>query len=236
MIHHYVYETYSEDDGRRYIGCRSCHGLPQEDPYVGSHKDRSYHPTCKTILQEFPTREEALKFEIYLHELYDVGRNPEFANRAKQTSTKFDTTGCPGPALGKVMSDATKKKISDIVRGKVWWTDGKVDKHCKDCPGTEWRRGRANWSEKQRNRPQEVFQRIAAKNKGKRWWTNGQKEIKAKECPVGWAPGRISKTEESKVKVSQTLRGQKWWTNGVTETKSSSCPGPEWTRGRLRKI
>lgn len=111
MIHHYVYETYSEFDGRRYIGCRSCKCDPSEDNYMGSFKDRSYKPTKKTILQTFDSRADALAYEIYLHDLYDVARNPEFANRAKQTSTKFSTHGMSIGAEGGLKTKELKLGI-----------------------------------------------------------------------------------------------------------------------------
>jgi len=47
----------------------------------------------KTILKEFKTREEALLYEVLLHNKFNVDLNGEFYNIVKQTSSKFDTSG-----------------------------------------------------------------------------------------------------------------------------------------------
>jgi len=94
-MNHYVYHSY-EEWGREYIGVRSCDCLPEEDTkYFGSFYDKTFFPTEKTILFVCETREEAAEIEIELHDFFDVAVNPQFANQAKQTSTKFDTTGVP---------------------------------------------------------------------------------------------------------------------------------------------
>jgi len=93
--HHYVYYSY-EEWGRGYIGCRTCNCLPEEDTkYFGSFYDKTFFPTEKTILFVCETRKEAMEIEIELHDFFDVAVNPKFANKAKQTSTKFnfDATG-----------------------------------------------------------------------------------------------------------------------------------------------
>ena len=87
----YVYVYYSyEEYGRGYIGKRECKCLPEEDiKYFGSFKDKTFRPTQKIILETFENVEEALEAECALHDFYEVDKNPHFANRAKQTSTKF---------------------------------------------------------------------------------------------------------------------------------------------------
>ena len=85
----YVYYSY-EEYGRGYIGKRECKCLPEEDiKYFGSFKDKTFRPTQKIILETFENVEEALEAECALHDFYEVDKNPHFANRAKQTSTKF---------------------------------------------------------------------------------------------------------------------------------------------------
>jgi hypothetical protein len=87
--YYYTYYSY-EEWGRGYIGSRGCYCLPENDvKYFGSYTDETFNPTQKIILAIYETREEALAAEIILHEFYDVANNPHFANRAKQTSTKF---------------------------------------------------------------------------------------------------------------------------------------------------
>lgn len=90
--YHYVYRSY-EPLGRGYIGCRSCNCPINEDEYMGSYTDPTFFPTQKEILAVCETRKEALRTEMFFHEMYDVARNPKFANRAKQTSTGFSREG-----------------------------------------------------------------------------------------------------------------------------------------------
>lgn len=102
-MNHYTYLIQNLDKTMNYIGSRSCKCLPIEDCYWGTSKhlpwgkkgskqDQSSQ-AIKTILQVFKTKQEALEHEIYLHNKYSVHTNENFWNQAKQTSTKFDTTG-----------------------------------------------------------------------------------------------------------------------------------------------
>lgn len=99
MKHHYVYlliDTLPTDTRQFYIGVRSCTCNPDEDPYMGSSKSMTLQEKSrcdKLILEEFSTREEAIAYEIYLHDKFDVAVNNRFYNNAKQTSKKFDTSG-----------------------------------------------------------------------------------------------------------------------------------------------
>ena len=121
--HHYVYRSF-EEEGREYIGIRSCNCLPEEDTkYFGSFKDKTFKPTEKTILFVCETRKEAAEIEIELHDFFDVAVNPEFANMAKATSTKFDTTGVSNsgekhPLFGVPRTEAQKKSQSERMTGK----------------------------------------------------------------------------------------------------------------------
>lgn len=99
MKHHYVYlliDTSPTDTRQFYIGVRSCVCNPDKDLYMGSSKSMTPQEKLrcdKLILEEFSTREEAIAYEIYLHDKFDVAVNNSFYNNAKQTSKKFDTSG-----------------------------------------------------------------------------------------------------------------------------------------------
>lgn len=95
-MNHYVYLLQHPTDRLKYIGVRSCKCTIEQDPYKSSSKSvtKQYLSECtKTILKVFTTRKEAVEYEIYLHNLYDVAKNPEYFNCAKQTATKFDQSG-----------------------------------------------------------------------------------------------------------------------------------------------
>ena len=112
--YHYVYHSY-EEWGRDYIGVRSCDCLPEEDTkYFGSFKDKTFFPAEKTILFVCETRQEAAEIEIELHNFFDVAVNPQFANRAKATSTGFGRAG----VIAGPHTEERKKKISESKLGE----------------------------------------------------------------------------------------------------------------------
>lgn len=89
---------------KSYFGARSCNCPPEEDvKYMSSSKlikklyKEKPHEFKKKILKTFDTRKEAVEWEIYLHSTYDVGRNPSFYNKSKQTSIGFDNSGVISP-------------------------------------------------------------------------------------------------------------------------------------------
>lgn len=122
MKYFYVYYSY-EEWGRGYIGRRECTCLPTEDvKYFGSFKDKSFQPTQKIILALFETREEMCQAEVDLHLHFEVDSNPHFANRARQTSSKFymDKTGEKNPNFGKrwTRTEEWKQERSRLYMGR----------------------------------------------------------------------------------------------------------------------
>ena len=84
---HYTYIITNTTNQMKYIGVRSCSCLPEnDDEYMGSSKilgetlQETPESFTKTIIDTFPTREIANANEQWLHETYDVARNPEFYN------------------------------------------------------------------------------------------------------------------------------------------------------------
>lgn len=137
---HYVYLLSSKVGEKYYIGVRSCTCPISEDTYMGSSKVMTKEDklACnKIILKRFNDRDSAVKYEIELHNKFDVVNNPLFWNAAKQTSTGFDTTGRIIPKeerekrskalmghkgastwLGKKLPESTRLKISKSNKGK----------------------------------------------------------------------------------------------------------------------
>ena len=212
----YVYYSY-EEFGRGYIGARS--RSPVGDEYLGSYRDQSFNPTHKIVLAEFETFEEALEAKVELHRFYDVGRNPHFANKVRQTSSGFSTFGCEWTSeerdrrmetftspefrdkmvlvtsgsnngfFGKRHSDTTKQKISKKNTGK------------KHRPRTIDQRSRSSSARKKmlENRSEKEATRIAKlghenrKPLDRMWITNGtdnQYVSKSVDIPEGWRRGR----------------------------------------------
>lgn len=147
--YHYTYIT--SDGQRYYIGVRSTNKSPYNDKYMGSFSDKTFKPTKKWILRLFSSRKAAIDHEIWLHNHHDVGKNPLFANRAKQTSTRFNYN-CTGRKV--IHSEETKRKIGVAGKGRIPPNKGKkmssefckkvseakIDKtlyHCIHKDGTE---------------------------------------------------------------------------------------------------
>lgn len=145
---YYSYETDKGIEGLGYIGSRKLKkaSIPEQEDYFGtpkSSKNREFKDNPnkdKIILGVFETAEEALEHEIYLHDIWDVDKNPHFANQAKQTSEKFycSTSWNKGKKLhykvwndGKTglqsHSDEWKKEASDRNKGeKNYFYEGKL--------------------------------------------------------------------------------------------------------------
>ena len=134
MKNFYTYYSY-EPWGRGYIGKRECKCLPEEDTkYFGSFKDKTFKPTEKIILGEFASREEAFDAEIKLHSFFEVDRNPHFANKSKQTSTRFfcDYSVYPPPSLNPEVA----KKISAKMKGNQNGVGHVKSEECKEAIGS----------------------------------------------------------------------------------------------------
>ena len=133
-MYHYTY-IIKYTTGMYYLGVRSSKVPPEQDTeYIGSsHHTPDDKVERKQILRVFKTREDALKDEIFWHETYNIATNPQFYNKAKQTSTKFDTTGVKIPwskehyenlakankaRAGWRHTEESKRKMSEKQKGK----------------------------------------------------------------------------------------------------------------------
>jgi len=117
-MYHYTYLIQHKTENKRYIGVRTSKVPPIEDmDYWGSSKhlpENVKDTHAKIVLKEFKTREEALKHEMLLHDLNDVAKNPIFYNKAKQTSTGWDTTGVPIPSERRErIKNTLKRKVKE---------------------------------------------------------------------------------------------------------------------------
>ena len=137
-MYYYTYLLINPITDRMYIGQRHCKCHPNDDiDYMSSSKYVPKNECDKIVLSIFTTSEDALKEEIRLHAKYDVAVNPNFYNKAKQTSIKFDTTGTTfklskahrqsiskattgvSKTLTKKQRDALKCRISKIHTSKI---------------------------------------------------------------------------------------------------------------------
>ena len=143
--YHVVYRITHKYKNKHYIGVYSCNKDPYEvigKKYISSSTDVDFINEQKKlpenfiyqILNIYDTREKALLTEIYIHNKYDVGKNENFYNKAKQTTTRFDTSGIKcsderreqqrqwmltnNPFRGKRHTEEVKKYLSDLFKSK----------------------------------------------------------------------------------------------------------------------
>ena len=121
ITYHYTYIIVNKNTQMKYIGVRSCNCLPENDfDYMGSSNiliealQKTPEAFTKKIIDTFPTREIANTNEQWLHETYDVARNPEFYNQMNVPLRfcMFGKTGKDSHWYGKKHSEETKKKMS----------------------------------------------------------------------------------------------------------------------------
>lgn len=122
---HYVYVLISNVEEKFYIGVRSCSCEIVEDSYMGSSSvmTKEDKDNCdKLVLKEFGTRKEAIAYEVELHNQFEVSTNERFWNKAKQTSTGFDTAG----RVYSAEERATHSKRMQGHKGAKTWSGKKL--------------------------------------------------------------------------------------------------------------
>jgi hypothetical protein len=91
---HTVYDSYdSSPGGQDYIGKHSTEN-PYDD-YKGSFRNDGFNPDSKIVIMYSKTPEGAVWLEERFQKVFKVVEDPQYANQAYQTSTKFDRTGVP---------------------------------------------------------------------------------------------------------------------------------------------
>lgn len=128
-MYHYTYRITNKVENKHYYGSRSCKNLPKDDlgkNYFSSSRDKEFIKDQKSntvnykykVIQVYTTKEKALALEIKLHHKFNVGANLNFYNRAKQTSTKWCTTGVRMKNFRKYeVSKETREKLSKALQG-----------------------------------------------------------------------------------------------------------------------
>jgi len=207
---YYTYYSY-EPWGRGYIGKRGCQCLPEEDiKYFGSFSDPSFHPSEKVILSIHDNEEEATETEVLLHDFFEVDINPQFANKARQTSSKFfcDLTGTtnPGSAIKRTELNKTNNPMTDpLVREKL-----KVK-----------RNNNPEWNENVARSRQTLESREKSREAAKKQWE---------------VPGAKQALSERRMGAGNPCYGLHWWVSPLGETSyQSECPGDNWQQGRVYK-
>ena len=200
-MYHTVYNSYeSGPDGRDYIGKRS--GENPYDEYKGSYTDNTFKPDSKIVIAYAKTAAGAIWLEGQFQKIFNVVEDPQYANRAFQTSVSFDRTGSThteqakgkmsaarkgkkNPMLGKTHSEKTRKKMSAAKKGKVLSEEhrNKMSEANKGRPVSEETRKKMSEANKGKRHP----------NFGKKWWVNekGETQFCIQSPGPGWEQGRV---------------------------------------------
>ncbi len=104
--YHYVYRITNTILKKHYYGSRTSKTIPKLDLgiiYFSSSTDKNFLKDQQlnqenykyVILRIFENRHDALLFEIYLHDRFDVAKNNKFYNKSQQTTSGF-MYGCLG--------------------------------------------------------------------------------------------------------------------------------------------
>ena len=120
--YYYTYRITNTQENKHYYGTRGCNIPPIQDlgiKYFSSSYDKQFKQLQKTnptifkykVIRVYTTREQAIALEVRLHTHFDVARNPHFYNQAKQTSNKFDRSGC---ALTEQQKNVRSKPIINL--------------------------------------------------------------------------------------------------------------------------
>jgi hypothetical protein len=109
---------------------------------------------------------------------------------------------------GRKLTEEHRMSVVEELKTRVWWTDGINTKHCKECPGDKWYRGRPNININ-REMSLETREKIRIKNKNKKL------------------------TEEHKEKLREDSSSRRWWNDGTNDKFCKECPGEGWGLGRL---
>ena len=137
--------------------------------------------------------------------------------------------GRPNNNINRVVSDETRKKISEKnknrkltkehkkkiaeqVSQRRWWTDGNQDKHTIECPGDGWVLGRLFTSKSEKYKTESFRKKCSKNNLGK------------------------IVSDETRKKQSKNKKGRKWWNDGEKTKMSYECPGEGWVQGRPRTL
>lgn len=187
-MYHYTYQitvNNPTDSRKYYIGVRSSMVVPEEDNYFGSCRPfkkwqsvNGVEGLVKQVLAVWPTRQEALLHEILLHDCFDVAKNIEFWNQAKQKVEKFDTAGTKQSeelklqkslkTKGRPKSEEHKAKIKAALTGKPKSEEHKKNVSLSRLGKPSPMRGKSMG--KGRKFTEEHKARISAARK--EWWAN----------------------------------------------------------------
>jgi hypothetical protein len=240
-MEYYTYAYLREDGTPYYIGKGKCKRL-----YTKSRNDiKPPKDKCRIIfLKQNLTEQEAFKHEIYMIAV--------FGRKDLGTGILHNRTDGGDGASGAIISEETRRKISDALKGRLISdeTKRKISEANKN-PSEETRKnkseaqkGKIPWI-KGKKHSQETIKKLKEIATGKYSGDNnpmwGKKRILSQETIEKIKKSNTGKThtEETKNKLSKLKKGisvnkgMKWWNNGEIEKRSIECPEDNWVNSRI---
>jgi hypothetical protein len=193
-MHYYTYAYLREDRTPYYIGKGKGSRIYRKTRRIKPPKDKSRIIFLKQNL----TEEEAFKHEIYMIAV--------FGRINLGTGILHNMTNGGEGGSGRVLSEETRRKLSDANRGKNHPNYGK----------TTSLETKAKMSASKKNMSDETRAKYSAANTGENHPFYGK-----------------THSPETRAKYSAARKGRKWWNDGCGNCKIMiECPGDDWRLGR----
>lgn len=162
-----------------------------------------------TIIGKFDSIDECEKYALNFSEMNNIVESKNWLN------LKYEN-GLDGAVPGTKLSEETKKKISNALKGKTY-------------PKTKYDIKDIIYISNLRRETQ----------KGRIWINDGIKDKKVFPdfIPDGWIKGRLNNNLKNKKNIKQTEKikiqnlGRHWWTDGNSNKFQKQSPGINWKRG-----
>lgn len=190
-MYHILYNSFEETPhGRDYIGAHSTENL--YDGYLGSYSDKTFKPTARIIIAFYPDRESLLKAEREFQRMLKVVEDPQYANKAYQTSTGFSVQGLKQPSRIRKYKDWRRRRSRRPTNLKLETTEKMSVKKQGENNPMYGRSGELSPTYG-RIKTQEEIESRREKMKQKRWFVNSDGETRMLDTlpPKDWRPGRV---------------------------------------------
>ena len=193
-MYYYTYAYLREDKTPYYIGKGKGSRIYRKTRRIKPPKDKSRIIYLKQNL----TEEEAFRHEIYMIAV--------FGRKDLGTGILHNMTNGGEGGSGRVLSEETRRKLSDANRGKNHPNYGK----------TTSLETKAKMSASKKNMSDETRAKYSAANTGENHPFYGK-----------------THSPETRAKYSAARKGRKWWNDGCGNCKIMiECPGDSWKPGR----
>jgi hypothetical protein len=182
-MHYYTYAYLREDRTPYYIGkVKDKRAYKREKNDIKPPKDKSRIIYLKQNL----TEEQAFRHEVYMIAM--------FGRKDLGTGILHNRTNGGDGVSGAVVSDETKRKISETLKGITHSEESrrKMSEAHKGKTHSEESRRKISETLKGKTLSEETKRKLSEVRKGKKWWNDGCGNCKRMlECPGdGWKLGR----------------------------------------------